>query len=309
MRAGDRGERDERRPGRPAGVRAVSTSLGGASPLPLAHGELTEEDARALKALKDQIQARAGFYSGGYKEKCFRRRLGVRMRARGVQRYEEYAELLERDPEEYDRLLAAVTINVSKFFRNAEVWDLLREQVVPELFAWNEPRIRIWSAGSAAGEEPYTMAIVLREYAEKHGLMNRLRRFEILGTDIDREVLENARRAEYGELAFGETPDRVRERWFQPGERYRLSDEIREMVRFEPIDLLTQELPRDRHLIFCRNVTIYFERDVQEALLHRLHDSLVPGGFLVLGKVESLLGSLAKSFQTIANRDRVYRKL
>lgn len=309
MRADEPGTRDSRRSGRPLGDRTVSASRGGPTPLPLAHGELSEQDARALKALKDQIQARAGFYSGGYKEKCFRRRLGVRMRARGVHQYEEYAELLDRDPEEYDRLLAAVTINVSKFFRNAEVWELLREQVVPELFAWNEPRLRIWSAGSAAGEEPYTMAIVLREYAERHGLMSRLRRFEIVGSDIDREVLENARRAEYGELSFGETPDRVRERWFQPGERYRLKGEIRDMVRFESIDLLTQELPRDLHLIFCRNVTIYFERDVQEALLHRLRDALVPGGYLVLGKVESLFGSLAKSFQPIANRDRVYRKL
>lgn len=276
--------------------------------LPLAQGELSPADAREFDALRAQIQERVGFFSAGYKEKCFRRRLGVRMRARGVARYAEYAALLDEDPSEYARLLAAVTINVTKFFRNAEVWEVVRDRVVPELFGWPDREIRILSAGSASGEEAYTMAILLREYAEANGLESELGRFSIVGVDVDRDVLEAARRAEYGELAFAETPPEVRARWFEPGDRSKLRDEVRRMVRFEPLDLLTDEVPGDQHLIFCRNVTIYFEREVQEALIGRLREALVPGGFLVLGKVESLFGRLGKGFDAVSHRDRVYRR-
>lgn len=308
MRAGEPWSRPGARTAASLSDTVAAEASNRASPLPLAHGELAESDARELLALKDQIEAQSGFLCSGYKERCFRRRLGVRMRARAVHRYAEYATVLEEDPGEVDRLLSAIMINVSKFFRNAEVWEVLRERVVPELFSWTLPRVRIWSAGSAAGEEAYSMAILLREHAEQIGALDRLRRFEVLGSDIDAEVLEAAREAEYSEVAFGETPDECRTRWFHPGFPSRLRDEVRRMVRFEPLDLLTQELPQDRHVIFCRNVTIYLEREVQDALLHRLRDSLVPGGFLILGKVESLFGSLSRAFEPVSNRERVYRK-
>ena len=274
----------------------------------LARGELSEEDARELEQLKALIEARSGFSCDAYKDRCLRRRLAVRMRARAVHRYADYAALLERDEEELERFLAIVTINVSKFFRNAEVWETFRREVVPELFALNEPEVRILSAGCASGEEPYSVAITLLEYARAHGLEARLRRFRILGIDIDREILAAARRAEYGALALDETPQEVRTRWFEAGPRYRLRDEVKRLVQFRPLDLLNDPLPAGQHVILCRNVTIYFKREFQEALLQRMHEALSPGGFLVLGKVETLIGPLSRSFVAIANRERIFRK-
>jgi chemotaxis methyl-accepting protein methylase len=283
----------------PAGDRALN----------LAQGELAAADQAEFDALKAQIHAESGFFCAGYKEKCLRRRLAIRMRARGAHRYSEYGELLRRDRAEYEKLLAVLTINVSKFFRNIEVWRVLEREVVPALFALRTPQVRIWSAGSAGGEEAYSVAIMLREYARKHGLMERLRRFTILGSDIDREVLEVARRAEYGETAFGEIPQELLERWFDAGPRHRLRDEVRQMVRFEPLDLLSDPYPADQHLILCRNVTIYFERAETEALLERMRSSLAPGGYLVIGKVEVLFGQLAREFRPITHRERIYQCL
>jgi chemotaxis protein methyltransferase CheR len=274
----------------------------------LARGELSEEDARELKQLKALIEARSGFSCDAYKERCLRRRLAVRMRARAVHRYADYAALLERDEEELERFLAIVTINVSKFFRNAEVWETFRREVVPELFALNEPEVRILSAGCASGEEPYSVAITLLEYARAHGLEARLRRFRILGIDIDREILAAARRAEYGALALDETPPEVRARWFEAGPKYRLREEVKRLVQFRPLDLLNDPLPSGQHVILCRNVTIYFKREFQEALLQRMHEALNPGGFLILGKVETLIGPHSRSFVAIANRERIFRK-
>lgn len=292
----------------PALAGGAGAGLGDAGASALARGELSEQDARELRALKALIRARSGFSCDAYKEKCLRRRLAVRMRARRVHRYADYAAVLERDPAEFERFLSAVTINVSKFFRNPEVWEALRREVVPSLFALDEPEIRIWSAGCAGGEEPYSVAISLLEHAAAHGLEARLHRVRILATDIDREVLDVARRAEYGATALDETPPELRARWFLPGPRHALRPEPRRMVRFEPLDLLAGDFPGRQHLILCRNVTIYFERAVQAELLGRLHDALVPGGYLVLGKVEALFGPLVRSFVPIANRERIFRK-
>lgn len=275
----------------------------------LAHGELDAVDARELEFLKAQIHKDSGFFCAGYKEKCLRRRIAIRMRARGIHRYGEYAELLRRDADEYDKLLSVLTINVSKFFRNIEVWREVERVIVPALFALRVPEVRIWSAGSAGGEEAYTIAILLREFAIKHGVLGRLRRFKILGSDIDREIIEVARRAEYGEASLAELPPDLRNRWFIPGERYRLRDEIRGMARFEPLDLLSDPFPEGQHLIFCRNVTIYFEREVQEKLMWRLRTSLADGGYLVIGKVETMFGSLAREFRPITHRERIYQCL
>jgi chemotaxis protein methyltransferase CheR len=276
----------------------------------LASGELSAEDAEEFRALKLVIRRRAKFDCDGYKEKCLRRRIAVRMRARAVHRYGDYALIVDSDPDELDRLLKTITINVSKFFRNFEVWDLVRREVVPALFAVDASPVRIWSAGSASGEEPYTVAILLLEYAREHGLEDRLSRMKIVATDVNRQILERARVAEYGEQALEETPPELRDRWFRAaGTRFRLRDEVKGLVHFAPLDLLTDPFPGGQHLILCRNVTIYFERSVQERLLRELHRALVPGGYLVLGKVEAILGSLARNFETVGGPERIFRRI
>jgi chemotaxis protein methyltransferase CheR len=275
--------------------------------LPLTQGELSDKDARELRALKEQIRRDVGFYCDGYKEHCLRRRIAVRMRARGIHSYADYAALLLQDPLEYQKLHDAVTINVSKFYRNPEVWDVVDKKVLPRLFAAERP-IRIWSAGCAGGEEPYSIAILLREHARQTGKQDALERFDVVGSDIDRLSLETAQRGEYAPFAFTDIPREIRERWFEGPGLTRVKPELKRDVRFETRDLITSELPAGHDVIFCRNVVIYFERAVQEALFERFHQALLPGGYLVLGKVETLFGKTGSLFSPVSQRERVFVK-
>jgi chemotaxis methyl-accepting protein methylase len=132
----------------------------------------------------------------------------------------------------------------------------------------------------------------------------------ILGSDIDRESLNAARRGQYEELAFADTPPELRRRYFSPTAPFTVVDELRPLVSFERRDLLGEAPPPGgHHLVTCRNVIIYFDRASQEALFQRFHEALVPGGFLVLGKVETLLGPARALFAPVESRERIFQKL
>lgn len=277
--------------------------------LPLAHGELSAKDALELQALKEQIKQDIGFYCAGYKEHCLRRRIAVRMRARGTHSYSEYADLLRRDEAEHRKLLDAVTINVSKFYRNRDLWRALDRDVLPKLFDLRARPVRIWSAGCAAGEEPYTIAMLLREYALRTGRERDLLRFRILGTDIDQPSLRAARVAKYTSFAFTDIDEDLRRRWFVEPDFVEVKREIRRFVEFGERDLIKEDFGTGHHMILCRNVIIYFEREVQELLFTKFYDALAPGGFLVLGKVESIFGRAAGLFKAVAQRERVFVKV
>ena len=266
---------------------------------------------REFLELTRKISRDRGFACASYKEKCLRRRIAVRMRARGVHTYAEYARLLDKDGAEYDRLLDALTINVTKLFRNWSVYEAIAEHVVPALWQLGTRRIRVWSAGCSSGEEPYSLAVLLHRYAARHGLLARLGQVEVLGTDIDKSSLEAAARGQFAEAAFEETPADLRERYFSATAPFTIVPAIRSLVRFEHRDLLDARPPSGGgfDLIVCRNVLIYFDRDTQERLLERFHDALTPGGFLVLGKVETLLGGVRSRFAAIDARERVFRRV
>ncbi len=255
-----------------------------------------------------KIARERGFECASYKEKCLRRRIAVRMRARGIHGYADYARLLDGDPREYDRLLDALTINVTKFFRNWETFAAIERQVVPALFARDEPRLRVWSAGCASGEEPYSLAILFHRWAIANG--KRAERVTVLGTDIDRASLAAAECGEYAESAFADTPLELRQLYFGALPPFSVRPEIRSLVRFLSHDLLRHPAPaRGLHLITCRNVIIYFDRDTQEELFTRFHEALQPGGFLVLGKVETLFGPARAKFAPVEARERIFRRL
>ncbi|HEV7590255.1 MAG TPA: protein-glutamate O-methyltransferase CheR [Longimicrobium sp.] len=266
-----------------------------------------EGDDEELEKLKRKIERDRGFNCSFYKDKCLRRRIAVRMRARGRRSFAEYHALLEQEPGEYEQLLDTLTINVTKFFRNPETWEAVEAQVVPHLFAAKGP-IRVWSAGSASGEEAYTVSILLQEWAEKHRRVPELERVRIVGTDIDRRSLENAERGVYPDLSLTETPARVRGRWFSEGPPFRIRPEAQRGVSFTRRDLISERAEAGQSLIFCRNVVIYFDREIQERLFKDFFDALVPGGFLVLGKVETLIGVARTLFRPVNNRERIFQK-
>lgn len=235
----------------------------------------------------------------------------MRMRAKGAHTYAEYAGILDTDAVEYDKLVETLTINVSKFFRNPETFACIAAKVIPELWTSTSPLIRIWSAGCATGEEPYSMGVLCREHALAAGDLERLNRVRIVGSDVDREALSAASKGRYPAAAFADTAPAVVERYF-PLEHglHTVSPEIRNLVAFEKRDLLEGGHPGGRmHMILCRNVIIYFTRETQENLFERFHDLLLPGGFLVLGKVETLLGKSREMFAPVSSRERIYRRL
>ncbi len=233
------------------------------------------------------------------------------MRAKGATSFAHYAGILDTDQHEYDKLVDALTINVSKFFRNPETFACLATKVLPELWAAPSPLIRIWSAGCATGEEPYSLAVLCREYAAAHNDLPKLERLRIIGSDVDRDSVAEASKGRYPAAAFADTSPAVRERYF-PLENglYSVSPEIRNLVSFERRDLLDGEGHGGRlHMIVCRNVIIYFTRETQERLFDRFYDLLLPGGFLVLGKVETLLGKSGEMFAPVSSRERIFRRL
>ena len=263
----------------------------------------------AFTALTVKIAADRGFGCASYKDKCLRRRIAVRMRARGVHSYAEYARVLDADQAEYDRLLDALTINVTKLFRNWETYTVLRERIVPALVALPDPVINVWSAGCSSGEEPYSLAALFHEHAERNGTSAIAeRRVRVLGSDIDARSLEAAERGTFEESDFSETPRELRCRYFAPEAPFTIAPEVRRMVRFERRDLLAEAPPPGPlHLICCRNVLIYFDRETQERLFQKFRDALAPTGYLVLGKVETLLGAARTRFAAVDGRERIFR--
>jgi chemotaxis protein methyltransferase CheR len=232
---------------------------------------------------------------GSYKDRCLKRRIAVRMRARGVHTYDDYARLLDRDPHEYPELLDALTINVTKFFRNVETWNALRPHL--DTLAAARRELRVWSAGCASGEEPYTIAVLLAE-ARAQGVID--------ATDIDRLSLERTTQAKYPDAAFTEMPANLRRRYFQDGQPL---PPVRSLVRVLHHDLTRQRPPHPPYdLIVCRNVVIYFEREAQEKLFLTFVEALAPGGVLLLGKVETLFGPARERLTLVDPRERIYTK-
>lgn len=259
-------------------------------------------------ALTAKIARDRGFGCASYKEKCLRRRIAVRMRARGVHTYSDYARVLDADRAEYDRLLDALTINVTKLFRNWETYAAVAEKVVPALWSRGDG-LSAWSAGCSSGEEPYSIATLFHRHAESVGALRALpTRVRVLGTDIDGRCLDAAARGTFEEGDFADTPGDLRERYFDREAPFAILPDVKQLVQFEKRDLLAQSPPPGpHHLIFCRNVLIYFDRETQERLFDRFHSALVPGGFLVLGKVETLLGAARSRFAVVDARERIYR--
>jgi chemotaxis methyl-accepting protein methylase len=271
---------------------------------------VSQLDDPGFAALARRISERAGLTVEAYKDKCVRRRIAVRMRACGVHTYADYQALLDRSPMECDRLKDALTINVTRFYRNAETWNLLRRDVIPGLCVPGADEIRVWSAGCASGEEAYTLAILAAEHLDFAGRRAELGRLVVDATDVDRVSLERAASARYREEHLTEMPAELVHRYFEirDGE-FEVVPRVRAAVHIRRLDLSAgRPLRRDYHMIVCRNVLIYFDRPMQERLFQLFTDCLLPGGYLVLGKVESLVGAVRDRLQLVDPRERVYRR-
>lgn len=252
------------------------------------------------------LKARSGFSLEGYKDQCVKRRINLRVRATESPSAEAYGALLTESALEQEHLLRVLTIHVSHFFRNPSTFEKISTEILPQLLQSRAPRpLRLASIGCAAGEEPYSLAIMLRERFASALASGEI---SILATDVDRGVLECARTALYRPDRLAElSPERL-SRWFRGEDRqFRLVEEIRSLVDFKHADLNDPQSCPESDLILCRNVLIYFARGRQEEILNRFADALGSGGILVLGKSETLFGSARRRFRTVCPIERIYR--
>lgn len=263
------------------------------------------EYAGDFKKLLDEISRNTGLNLVGYRDSYLKRRIGVRIKANRLKSYDEYIEFLRKNPSEYDKLLDRLTVNVTEFFRNPSTFEAFRSKVLPELSSKRE--IRIWSAGCASGEEPYSIAITVSEF---FGRELERRFIRIYATDIDDLSLRRAIKGEYEAKKVANVDSDMLNKYFiKTGEKYMVKPEIKRMVIFEKQDILKRRWINFFDVVFCRNVAIYFSRDSLEILYGNLYDSLRKGGYLITGKVESLAGDIKSHFEVVDNREHIYRAL
>lgn len=263
-----------------------------------------------FRLLLEKIFEERGLDFRQYREEILKRKVALRMRTNNAASYVEYLKVLTKKPEEYDKLFEALCINVSEFFRDSQVWVTLRyllEKIIKEKIEKNDNLLKIWSAGCAGGEEPYSLAILLKEVFKS---INTDIPVEIYGTDIDKDCLRLAQAGRYSKDALKNVNEDYLKDYFVVSEGYwRLKEEVRKMVKFRSLDLVSQETVRDNDIAVCRNVFIYFNRPLQEELLRKFHASLKSGGYLIMGRTE-LIFSEAKDeiFKNIDPNARIYQK-
>ncbi|MBM7622850.1 CheR family methyltransferase [Sporohalobacter salinus] len=218
-----------------------------------------------------------------YKAKRVKRRINSLMDKNDIEDYNQCLNLLKTNKNFKKEFLDHFTINTSEFFRNPQNFNYLKEEVFPELFDHNN-KIKIWSAACSNGSEPYTLAIMLNEL----GINSR--RFEILATDIDREILKKAKQGIYNENSVKKIEENILNKYFtEQDDKYVLSSSIKNRVKFKHHNLLTDSYRSNWNLILCRNVFIYFTKEVKEQITQKLSNALAKDGFLFLGNTEYLL--------------------
>ncbi|MCG2747404.1 MAG: protein-glutamate O-methyltransferase CheR [Desulfobulbaceae bacterium] len=246
------------------------------------------------------IQDNYGIKMPDSKQVMLESRLRRRMRQAGYSSIRDYLDYVfspEGRCNELVHMVDTVTTNKTDFFREPVHFTILCDRIIPRITAGRNfsgsAKLRVWSSACSTGEEPYTLAMVLHEFAEKNCSL----RYSILASDLSTRVLKIAHRGVYNEDQIKEIPLRLREKYLLRSKNRALGlvqirEHLRESVTFRRINLMDDDfnIREKMHIIFCRNVLIYFEKNEQERLMHRFADLLEPGGFLFIGHSESLAG-------------------
>jgi two-component system CheB/CheR fusion protein len=269
----------------------------------------THDDDRPLESLLGYLHDARGVNFAGYKRSSLRRRINRRLKALSMgEDLDTYREYLRAHPDELTLLLDSIFINVTAFFRDPEAWAYLAQQVIPTIVQRKatEGAIRVWSAGCASGEEPFTIAILL---AEELGIEMFTRNVKIYATDWDEAALVQARRARYEVSAMDSVREDLRQKYFQVEDGTAvLNHTLRRAVIFGQHDIV-EDAPISRvDLLLCRNTIMYFNMDTQARIVSRLHFALEEHGVLFLGRAEMLL-SHTQSFTPVELKHRVFMKV
>jgi chemotaxis protein methyltransferase CheR len=284
------------------------------SPSPFAR-DVKISNAEFLQ-LRDFIYAQCGIFIGENRKYLVENRLVSRLRQLNLKSYSEYYNFLRFDANkraELTKLFEVVTTNETSFFRNPPQLQVFQDVVLKGttdlLRKNNQKKLRIWSAGCSTGEEPYTIAIILHEL-----LRQELPTWDIKITanDLSEAVLASARRGVYGEYTLRTTPKELIDKYFiKDGVNYRADPKLKHLVSFGQINLNDRmQLARVErsHIVFCRNVIIYFDDDMKRRAIGAFYDNLLPGGALLVGHSESL-HNISRAFKPEHHKGTiVYRK-
>ena len=285
---------------------SVSAEAGGSI------GSTQQISDREFNEVRALIRKYTGIAMNDTKRQLVCRRLNSRLMSLGMSDYKDYIDLLKSgDPTEVEVFSNAVTTNLTAFFREKHHFDFLKAQILPEIEAAKGGtavrRLRIWSAGCSTGEEPYSIAITLRDS------MSRLVDWDakILATDIDSNVLATGKTGVYSKKVLDRIPENFRKRAFkntldEKVSSVEISDELRRLITFNRLNLMQPWPMRGPFdVIFCRNVIIYFDKPTQRTLINRYAELLAEGGYLILGHSENLF-NVSDRFLLIGKT--IYRK-
>ena len=258
----------------------------------------------AYQKLKRLLHETVGFDCNGYRDEYLKRRFAVRLRATGTNTYRRYIRYLKKNPAECNLVINNLAINYTEFFRDRDVYVYLEKTVLPRLFRSNE--VRIWSAGCATGEEPYSLAVLVHKLLGKK-LPNH--KVTIFASDLDEDALAKAVKGEYNRKQLSGLEDSLISKYFSNnGASYLVKGSVKQLIRFEKHDLVKPSLHKGFDLILCRNVMIFFSRESQRQIHMHFYNALRDGGYLVIGKSEMLTGEPSRKFLCVDVNCRVYQK-
>ncbi len=275
----------------------------------------TKLSDETFQLLRKYIYERTGIFFADNKKYLLESRVGRRLSALRLESFPEYYSALLNGigAGELPHLINSVTINETFFFRNDPQFIALETLTLPELIKkrieQGNYNIKIWSAASSTGEEPYTIALLIREkFQARYPAV----KFEIVGTDINTQVLETARRGAYKEYSTRNIPGFYMEKYFEPhGDQFILRDEIKKMVRFNQMNLFDRGMMRTMRnfdVVFAANVLIYFDFNSKQVVVSSIYDSLNKGGYFFVGYSETLYG-LTQAFKPVHyDKAIAYRK-
>lgn len=268
---------------------------------------MTSDDS--FGTLLEYMENELGFSTSHYNDSYLDRRITARIYRTSCDDYADYLDLVRSDPVEQEALLDSLSINVTGFFRNADVWDGIRD--VLRTLSATERRVTIWSAACADGREPYSLSMLAHDDPNVDEST-----VDILGTDISDDALDVARNGVYEESRttdlgdeLGYLTDYSRYVDHDPAERtYRVRDPVTDPVSFERHDLIRDDPKSGFDLVTCRNLFIYIDIEYKRSMLETIGRSLHRDGYLVIGKSETIPSGLKSTFGVVENRHRIYSK-
>lgn len=254
-----------------------------------------------LEYFEEWVLKDFGINLKAYKQNQLQRRILSLMSRVGVNSVEEYIDLLKKDKDQRIKFLDFITINVSEFFRNPEIFDELEKKIKIELLNNTSGPLKIWSAACSIGAEPYSLSIIMDEISPN-------KKHKIIATDLDMTILQRAKEGIYAQAEIKNVKKERLEKYFtKEGEKYKIKSSIKNVVTFKKHDLILDNYEKDFDLIVCRNVVIYFNQDIKDNIYKKFSESLKKGGLLFVGATESIYNYKDYGFEKVSTF--IYRKI